>query len=152
MLVKDIQPGTGSSGPLALTPLGNMVIFGAWDASGQGMWRSDGTAEGTIFLARVQPVVSDPWPPRFTEVNGNLMFFGSSANERRELWFTNGTPSGTRMVTILPGSGPDSPRWPVVANNRIFFAHNDEMHGQELWRSDLTAAGTALVRDINTER
>ena len=33
-------------------------------------------------------------------------------------------------------------------NNVLYFAANDGVHGQELWRSDGSAAGTFLVRDI----
>ena len=34
-------------------------------------------------------------------------------------------------------------------NGTLFFAANDGMHGVELWKSDGTAAGTVLVKDIN---
>jgi ELWxxDGT repeat protein len=37
----------------------------------------------------------------------------------------------------------------VVAPNLIFFSAHDGTTGRELWRSDGTAAGTTLIRDIN---
>jgi ELWxxDGT repeat protein len=33
-------------------------------------------------------------------------------------------------------------------NGTLFFVAEDQDHGRELWRSDGTAAGTMLVRDI----
>ncbi|GBF00439.1 hyalin, partial [Microcystis aeruginosa NIES-298] len=33
--------------------------------------------------------------------------------------------------------------------NTLFFTANDGVNGYELWKSDGTAAGTVLVKDIN---
>ena len=41
-----------------------------------------------------------------------------------------------------------APANPVEANGLLFFIADDGVHGRELWRTDGTNAGTALVKDI----
>src|SRR6516162_3732493 len=74
---------------------------------------------------------------------------------------SNGTTAGTVLVKDInpgPGSaittpnplpGGDDPKVMVDLNGTLLFAANDGVHGTELWKSDGTAAGTSLVKDIN---
>ena len=152
VLVKDIDPGAASAGPSGLTVVGGVLYFAAQDAEGRGLWRSDGTAAGTVRLARVDPLNTPRGDPRlsaFTELNGALVFFARGESDRHELWRSDGSPGGTRRVTTLPGR-LSPPAFPAAVGAQLFFAYEDETHGAELWRTDLTAEGTALVRDINT--
>ncbi len=51
---------------------------------------------------------------------------------------------------INPGSGGSSIGPPTVLGSAVFFSATDgSAHGQELWTSDGTTAGTMLVEDIN---
>jgi ELWxxDGT repeat protein/VCBS repeat-containing protein len=45
-----------------------------------------------------------------------------------------------------PGSNP---QLLTTVGTRVFFAATDSTHGAELWKTDGTTAGTALVKDIN---
>ena len=38
----------------------------------------------------------------------------------------------------------------VSLNNTLYFAANDGIRGTELWQTDGSAAGTVLVKDINS--
>src|SRR5262249_3894575 len=59
--------------------------------------------------------------------------------------------AGTVMVKdIFPGEPDSFPTNLKAVGGTLFFLATDEISGDELWKSDGTAAGTAMVRDINT--
>ena len=88
-----------------------------------------------------------------------LVFSADDGNSGRELWTTDGTAEGTRLLAdIWPGgggsgaigSGPFGPdNFLPLADGRALFAATDPFHGSEPWVTDGTAEGTRLVADIN---
>ncbi len=67
-----------------------------------------------------------------------------------ELWKSNGTPTGTKLVKdIVPGSGSSSPFDFIVAGGIVYFRAQTPEHGVELWKTDGTEEGTVMVMDIN---
>ena len=81
-----------------------------------------------------------------TNVNGTLFF---TANDG-QLWKSDGTASGTTLVTEIVSQGPYavSPSFLTNVNGTLFFRANDGVTGYELWKSDGTASGTLRVKDI----
>ncbi len=60
------------------------------------------------------------------------------------------TLSAQALVTDLrPGSGSSNPIHPVTMGGVLYFLADTPSYGVELWRSDGTAAGTWMVKDIN---
>jgi len=60
----------------------------------------------------------------------------------------DGTSAGTTL--LLPCTGTDTCLIDLLTdiNGTLFFINHDDAHGVELWKSDGTIAGTALVKDI----
>lgn len=83
-------------------------------------------------------------------VFGSVVYFnGDDGNTGAELWVSDGTAAGTKVIAELyPGAPGGNPQNIVVtANNTIYFsAHTPS--GRELWKSNGTATGTSLVKDI----
>jgi ELWxxDGT repeat protein len=124
---------------------GALYFFGYLDD--WGLWRSDGTLQGTVEL---QTLGGFPALGGLTPVGNGLAFHANDFVHGNELWFTDGTAAGTRLLSdILPGSFGSEPSSLVAAGGRIFFSADDGSHGAELWTSDGTAAGTRMVQDIN---
>jgi ELWxxDGT repeat protein len=148
-LVDLINPHTLSSNPGNLTRVNGQLFFTASDGgSGGGLWKSDGTAAGTVLVKAFGDDGSYPY--NLADVGGELFFAANSATAGPELWKSDGTDAGTVLVKAFGGDGGGlGPQHLVNVNGELFFAATDSAHGEELWKSDGTAAGTVLVKDIN---
>ena len=51
---------------------------------------------------------------------------------------------------IDSGSGDGNPDHLMAVGNLLYFRANDGINGIELWKSDGSAAGTVMVKDINS--
>jgi ELWxxDGT repeat protein len=149
-MVLDINPGSPSSSPSQMVAIGSMIYFSANDgAHGNELWKSDGTAAGTVMVADVNPGSAGSNPANLTNVNGTLFFTANDGSHGTELWKSDGTASGTVMVAdINPGSAGSNPSSLTKVNGTLFFAANDGTHGDRLWKSDGTAAGTVMVSAV----
>jgi ELWxxDGT repeat protein len=137
----------GSASVFDLVATGGSLYYFSFAAIGgsSSLMRSDGTVAGTVELGSF--VGS---PGGITPFSNGIAFSADDGSHGDELWWSDGTPGGTRLVSdIWTGPAGSNPSSLIVADGRLFFAANDGIHGTELWESDGTAAGTRLAQDIN---
>ena len=81
---------------------------------------------------------------------GDVVYFTSHQKDTGlELWKTDGTPAGTRLVKdVLPGPLSSNPRSLTPVGDTLYFMADDGVTGTELWKTDGTRAGTVRVRDL----
>jgi ELWxxDGT repeat protein len=156
-MIKDIRSGSAQSWPHPLTNANGTLFFTADDGTHDDeLWKSDGTAAGTTMVKDINPDgSSQDSDASMINVGGTLFF---SANDgvahNEELWKTDGTEAGTTLVKDIwpdmgPGAESSSPGQLTNVDSTLFFAAQDGTRGRELWKSDGTAAGTTLVKNID---
>lgn len=157
VLVKDITTGPIGSNPAEFVSLNSFIYFTAQTLTqGRELWRTDGTFFGTTLVKDIAagPLSSNQENRYHLFSNGSyLLFAAQSAATGVELWKSDGTNLGTNLlVDINTGhSGADSsnPANFYTLNSIVLFTATDATHGNEIWKTDGTAAGTILVKDIN---
>jgi ELWxxDGT repeat protein len=145
ILVNDIRPGVNQSGidptsPFSgpgFTPMGDLVFFQANDGTGARLWRSDGTAAGTVPVTLATPHGSPLRANYLTAVRGLLYFVTDPVDASSRLWRTDGTFQNTEPVEQLAtfswtSSRQGGPRL-FNANGALYFMAEDYAHNRELW-------------------
>jgi len=131
-----------------LASLNGEVYFEATSPTiGSGIWRTDGTAEGTVRINPVQ-VSSDPfYSGQAARIGGLVYFVGSDTVHGDELWRTDGTDAGTfRLTDVRPGGGSGSGIGEITdVGGTAYLVGDDASNHRQIWRSDGTPEGTSLV-------
>jgi ELWxxDGT repeat protein len=166
VLVKDIAPGPDGSqfagrSRVNWAAIGNTLYFTADDgSSGMELWKSDGSAAGTVRVADINPGYGGS-NPSWLQAVGNTLFFsaaspGDLSSFGNRLWKSDGTTAGTMPLADASSWGPPlNPEWLTAVGNTLYFTATNTPDGttpwlgRELWKSDGTAAGTLPVVDIN---
>jgi ELWxxDGT repeat protein len=78
-----------------------------------------------------------------------MLFVATSATSGKELWISDGTAQGTKLLKdIEPGPDSSEPMSLVRAGGLVFFHARTSANGRELWVSDGTDVGTHQVADL----
>jgi autotransporter passenger strand-loop-strand repeat protein len=144
--------GAGGSMVTVVSP--NPIVFAGINAAGQnGLWRTDGSPEGTFEVSVAGASSGGLFNgtfPYFTQLGNSMVFRGKDANGRLQLWSTDGTPSGTSEISVAGAAGGGLAPSDiiaivenVIAKHPAVFAGNDNHGKVNLWVTDGTSKGTS---------
>lgn len=144
---------------MSFNRLADAIYFTGWASehrfAGPALFRTDGTREGTV---RVIPALGGPEFPSILFPSSPLAFRGDlyflayahdGEGDRLALYRGHGEAS----AVLLAPAGPEgldpyvAPEFTPVGG-ALFFRATDSVHGMELWKTDGTPQGTAIVQDI----
>jgi ELWxxDGT repeat protein len=148
VLVKNLRPAPTSfyeRRPVEMLNVSGTLYFTATDGEhGYELWKSDGTAEGTVIVKDINTYdqsLTATAPTMLTNVDGALYFVGTDPPfDMPRVWKSDGTAEGTAP---LPG-GPTYANRLVNFNGDLYFFFT-YLFSSQLWKSDGTAAGTEQV-------
>ncbi len=154
-LVKDIYPGsTGSNTGTGynLMSNGSFLLFGASDTPGNvELWKSDGTASGTVLLKDINTYPGyGSKPDFFNNLGSTILFMANDSTHGAEIWRTDGTASGTTLLKDINTGMASSITYAYFreVNGKYFFTADNGTNGNELWSTDGTSANTMMIKDI----
>ena len=136
-IVKDLAAQTvtefvGAAGPFVYFALNGTL------------YRSDGTANGTIALP-----VSSPCIFSGAAFGDALALTSFASNGTMTVWRSDGTAAGTTQLAAMPTKDGGSGCKSLTAHgNAAYFSGWDAVHGWELWTTDGTSSGTKMLADI----
>jgi len=136
-----------ASGPQQLVAAGATMFFWRLD-NGYHLWRTDGTAAGTLLLRNFEtlgdPISGPPPPP--APLGGRIFFSAPGNPSGTSLWASDGTQAGTGAVVTLPDLSSPLANLTTAGGRLFFVAVGPSPQGESrLYASDGTPAGTALL-------
>jgi len=154
-MVGDLNTDTGVNGgssyPELITDVGGTAFFAAQTPStGWELFSTDGS---TIHTMDINPGTAPSNPQKIVALNGSAITIADDGTHGIEPFKSDGQ-TATLIKDVNPTGGDDSlPQFTTsemaAVGDEVFFNADDGTDGLELWRTNGTAAGTQLVKDIH---
>lgn len=153
-LVKDIHPQGDDNNLESFISYNDKVIFTGNDGNwlGKELYISDGTEAGTFMIKDINKEGNrSSNAQNYFQFGNKILFSADNGINGRELWqLENGVAS--MLLDINPGPYYSNPSYFTEINGTVYFIAETKDTGKELWKTDGTASGTMLVKDINPDK
>jgi ELWxxDGT repeat protein len=116
------------------------------------LWVTDGTASGTVQIDSNEGSPFHLQPSSLRPFGNSLALFTTTENDGTELSFVDSATNALSILDLVPGSGPGAASGSTIAvmDGFVLYLRGDVNDGLQVWRSDGTVPGTAMVKDTST--
>ncbi|NVJ21860.1 MULTISPECIES: ELWxxDGT repeat protein [Myxococcus] len=132
--------------------VGGRLLFSAamgMDSDDMELWRSDGTASGTVLVEDILPGPMGSNPDHFTVLGNQLFFAADDGVHGVEPWDSDSTAAKTRLFGDLEaGAGSSFPDVLTTVDNLFFFSAAIRNRGAEPWVSNGVRITTVSLTEI----
>lgn len=130
--------------------VGNSILLSGYsDNAGWELWKTDGTAAGTMLVKDIYPGIGSAFEPwNGFVINGKFIFDAYTTAGGRRIFYSDGTTAGTDFFPQRPlvTNDPNPSLTNVCyANSKAFFASRAANGTQSLWQTDGSIANTLPV-------
>ena len=130
----------------------NLLINAKTSAHGWSIWRTNGLVSELVKDLNPTNVSDRVQMSSVKKIDDTIYFSGFTIENGYEPFTTNGTTPGTNLLkdifvsdNYFDTSGATNF---YKAGNIIYFTAKDNTNGLELWKTNGTAAGTEMIKDI----
>lgn len=138
-----VSTGTASNIPMSSFRIFNGGIY--YTKQGGELWMYEIATGINALVKDIDPRSNTIFNTDYIAMNSKLYFTANDSVNGSELWVTDGTAAGTKLVKdIYPGTAGSFPgiAGSLAFNNKLYFRATDTANNSELWVSDGTDTGT----------
>lgn len=147
--VAKIQQGSDKVKILNLVPAGRFLFLVGEINGNLTLWSLQ---KGNNQLSFIKSFVSKANDSKvaFSVHGESLVFAASDEKNNEELWISDGTKEGTKLLKeLMVGSKSSSPKHFFSHLDKVFFTANNAKNETELWQTDASLNGTKLIKKLS---
>ena len=148
--IKNFDPFSVPSQNKIMIFNGNMYFIAKVAATGQELWKSNGTPTGTILVKDINVGTSDSQINELFVYNSRLIFRANDGISGFELWQSDGTNAGTNLIyDVIPGSSGSNIF--IIGSNgdKLSFFNSISENDSKLFQYNFTSSQLTLLKDFS---